>query len=291
MENKYLIYTDASADVAAVYVEQGDVTFVPMRYTVDDEERICSRPETEEFMKSFYDAQRAGKVTRTSQITPNYYVEAFEPVLKQGISVLYLCLSSGLTKTYDSVCLAARQLAEDYPDVKVIPVDTLSATGGMGLMIECAVKNRDNGMNIEENAMMLEMLRSKVAHWFMVDDLMYLKRGGRIPATSAIIGSALNIKPILEIDPEGKLITVEKKRGARMAVKMLVSKYREKKIDSMGNRVFIVHGDCQKLADDLEKQILEVNPSAEITKMMLCPVIGSHTGPGMAACIFFGERE
>ena len=290
METNYVIYTDASADIDPDFLKNNDIHFVPMRYMVGEEERLCESLEEEAFLKKFYNAQRQGKVTKTSQITPHTYVETFEPLLKEGKSVLYLSLSSGLTKTFDSVCMAANELAETYTEAKVLPVDSLCATGGMGLLLECAVQNQKNGMSIEENAQWLNDNKGNMTLWFMVDDLMYLKRGGRIPATTAIIGSALNIKPILEVDKEGKLVTIEKKRGVKMGLKALENKYKTQRNNAYGNRVYIVHGDCAEYADDVEKMIKKENPNADVTKMTLCPVIGSHTGPGMVAVIFFGEK-
>lgn len=288
--NNYLIYTDASADIDPAVIEKFDIRFVAMNYTVGDEERLCTNLETTAFLKTFYDAQRAGKETHTSQITPNFYMETFAPLLAEGKSVLYLSLSSGLTKTFDSVNLAAAELAETYSAAKVVAVDTLCATGGMGLIVEAAAKNREDGLSIDENAAWLNEHRLDVVHWFMVDDLMYLKRGGRIPAATAVLGTALNIKPLLKIDREGHLITLEKKRGYKLALKGLAEKYAAAR-DESRNRVYIVHGDCPEHADELERLVKTVNPQAEITKMMLCPIIGAHTGPGMAAVIFFGNRE
>lgn len=288
--NNYLIYTDASADIDPAVIEKFDIRFVAMNYTVGDEERLCTNLETTAFLKTFYDAQRAGKETHTSQITPNFYMETFAPLLAEGKSVLYLSLSSGLTKTFDSVNLAAAELAETYSAAKVVAVDTLCATGGMGLIVEAAAKNREDGLSIDENAAWLSEHRLDVVHWFMVDDLMYLKRGGRIPAATAVLGTALNIKPLLKIDREGHLITLEKKRGYKLALKGLAEKYAAAR-DESRNRVYIVHGDCPEHADELERLVKTVNPQAEITKMMLCPIIGAHTGPGMAAVIFFGNRE
>lgn len=286
----YVIYTDASADIDAEFLAKSGVKFVQMRYTVGDEERTCSSLEDEAFLKKFYDAQREGKTTQTSQITPNAYMEEFEPILKEGKSVLYLSLSSGLTKTFDSVQLAARELAETYTEAKVVPVDTYSATGGMGLLVEMAVANKEKGMSVEENAKWLEENCKKVVLWFMVDDLMYLKRGGRVSASTAIIGTALNIKPLLEVDGEGKLITVEKKRGVKAALKGLLAKYTETMDKSISNRVYVVHGDCRERAEELAQMVKEANPDADVTTMMLCPVIGSHTGPGMTAVIYWGTR-
>lgn len=288
--NNYLIYTDASADIDPRIIERYDIRFVAMNYTVGEEERLCANLESPDFMKKFYDAQREGRETHTSQVTPHTYIETFAPLLKEGKSVLYLSLSSGLTKTFDSVCLAASELAEEYKEAKVVAVDTLCATGGMGLLLEAAAENRAAGLSIDENADWLNAHRLNVAHWFMVDDLMYLKRGGRIPATTAVLGTALNIKPILKIDDEGKLVTLEKKRGYKLAIKELANKYTATR-DESKNRVYIVHGDCPDRADELEQLLKEINPQADITKMMLCPIIGAHTGPGMLAAIFFGNRS
>lgn len=290
MSREYVIFTDASADVDRNIVKAGDVRFVPMHYTLGGEDRVCSDIEEEALLKKFYDGQRGGETTQTSQITPQQYIDVFEPYLKEGKSVLYLSLSSGLTKTYDSVCLAIRELEDTYTDAKVVAVDSLAATGGMGLLIEEAVSNRNKGMSIDDNAAWIEENRLKVGMFFVVDDLMYLKRGGRIPATTAVIGTALNIKPILEVDNEGKLITIDKKRGVKPALKELAAKYSEKRIAGMRNRVYIVHGDSADKADALEALIREIDQKADITKMMLSPIIGAHTGPGMAAVIFFGER-
>lgn len=290
MTYNYVIYTDASADIDLEIVKEKGIRFVPMSYSVGEEERRCTCLEEEAFLKKFYDAQREGKETHTSQVTPHSYMEEFAPVLKEGISVLYLSLSSGLTQTYNSVRLAAVELAEEYTEAKVVAVDTLCATAGMGLLLEMAVKHKEEGMSLEDNAAWLEENRLNVAHFFMVDDLMYLKRGGRIPATTAILGTALNIKPVLKIEKDGTLATYDKKRGTKQAIKELAAKYAANRNDAMSNKVYIVHADCEDNALELKKQILAINGSARISTMMLCPIIGAHVGPGMMAVIFFGTR-
>lgn len=290
MARPYVIYTDASADVDKSFFEKKGVGMVPMGYTLGEQEQICANLESEETLKAFYDMQRGGNVTHTSQIIPQKYIEIFEPVLREGKDVLYLALSSGLTKTVDSANLAKQELAETVPGAVFFPVDSLAGTAGMGLLLEKAVENMEKGMTLQENAAWLEENRLRVCHWFMVEDLMYLKRGGRIPATTAVLGTALNIKPILKIDEEGKLITIDKKRGEKMAVKNLFDRYMESRDSQFGERVYIVHADCPHRADMLEKKILEANPQAQITKMYLSPIIGAHTGPGMMALIHFGKR-
>lgn len=290
MNKDYIIFTDVSIDIDPDFAKNNDIRFIPMYYTLGGEERTCTRIEDEAILKAFYDGQRNGDLTRTSQITPQQYIDIFEPILKDGMDILYISLSSGLTKTFDSVCMANKELSEMYPNAKLVPVDSLAATGGMGLLVEAAVQNKANGISIDENAKWLEAHRDKLCLWFMVEDLMYLKRGGRISGTTAVIGKTLNIKPILNIDHEGKLATIDKKRGTKTAIKELVNKYTTSKDEKLGDRIYIVHADCIENADLLEEKLKEVNPNANITKMMLSPIIGAHTGPGMLAVIHFGTK-
>ena len=222
----YIIYSDISADIPAAYAVEKDIRFIPMSYTLGSEDRVCSSIEPDEILKKFYDGQRNGDLTHTTQISPFMYVEIFEPLLKEGKSVLYISLSSGLSNTYNSSLIAADELNEKYPEARLVCVDSLAATGGMGALLEMAVKNREGGMSIEENAKYLEENRLRIYHWFMVEDLMYLKRGGRIPATTAIVGSALNIKPLLKVERDGTLSTFAKKRGAKAAMNELLELYK-----------------------------------------------------------------
>ena len=290
----YVIYMDASGDIDPAFAAENNIKIVPMNYTLGDEELLCSQMESPEVLHKYYETQRRGSLTHTSQITPGKYISIFSEELKKGIGVLYISLSSGLTQTYDSACLAARELAEDYPDVPFCPVNSLAATGGMGLLTEAAVLNRSAGMSVEENAQDLRALADRLCHFFMVDDLMYLKRGGRIPATTALLGSALNIKPILTIDPVGKLISINKKRGVKTALKELALAYKTHRDPALekkyGSRIYIMHGDAEALAVTEADLIRQYNPDARIHIMGLSPVIGAHTGPGMIAVIFYGTR-
>ena len=289
MEN-YVIYTDTSADVSKEFLRDNELFFVPMTYTLGEEERVCCGMEDEDLLKKFYDGQRAGDLTHTSQITPQQYIDTFEKHLAQGESVIYLSLSSGLTKTFDSVRIAKMDMDEKYPDAKIYPVDTLSATGGMGLLAELAVKNKKSGMSAAENAANLEEMSHKVCHIFMVEDLMYLKRGGRISATTAVVGTVMNIKPILVIDQEGRLITVAKKRGEKLALRELMTRYLDSRDTRYGNHVYITHADSGERPAILEDMLKRHDSSVSHTEMYLSPIIGAHTGPGMVAIIFFGDR-
>lgn len=288
--NDYLIYADVSMDIDPEFAKAHDIRFVPMHYSLGEEDRICQGMEDPELLKKFYQGQRDGDVTHTSQITPQSYIDAFTPSLKEGKDILYICLSSGLTKTFDSVNLAARDLAEEFPDAKVCPVDSLGATCGMGLLAEFAAQYKEAGMTIEENAKALEKIRLRICHLFMVEDLMYLKRGGRVSATTAVVGTMLNIKPILIIDDDGKLPTIDKKRGVKPALKDMMRRVAKTR-DPEYHRYYIMHADAPDRADQLRKQVTELDPEAKITVVTLGPVIGAHTGPGMAAIVWVGDRQ
>ncbi len=286
----YEIFMDTSGDIDAAFARENGIRFIGMNYTISGEERFCAGMESEEILKKFYDGQRNGDLTRTSQITPHQYAETFAPVLKEGKSVLYICLSSGLSNTFESVRLAAAGLKEEYPEQEVCPVDSLAATGGMGLITERAVKNRAAGMSVSENAEDLQRTAVNACHVFMVDDLGYLRRGGRVSAATAVVGTMLNVKPVLIINGEGKLPTIGKKRGDRQAIKMMLDRFLESR-DPSASSIYITHGDCADKADYVAQQVREKVPDADIHIMMLSPVIGAHTGPGMVSLIYWGDRS
>ena len=289
MEN-YVICMDTSGDIDPKVLDEYEVEFVPMEYLVGEEKHLATGPEKEEVMKAFYAAQRTGVETRTSQITPYVYQETFRKYLDQGRDVMYFCLSSGLSSTCESARLTVEELKEDYPDRKIYVVDTLSATGGIGFMLTRAVENRKNGMSIEENYESIMALIPRMCHFFMVEDLMYLLRGGRVSASSAYVGSMLNIKPILKIDEKGELATIAKKRGHKGAVAHLAELFEEHYDPSMGNVVYMCDGDARELQDKLKEKLLEKHPDLEFHQTYLCPVIGAHTGPGMISEIFIGKE-
>lgn len=290
MEQSYVIFSDISADVPAGYAKENDIRFISMRYSLGDEDRVCEGIETEEILKRFYDGQRNGDLTRTSQISPQIYMDVFAPVFEEGKDILYLALSSGLSSTYQSSCLAAGQLKEQFPEREIVCVDSLAATGGMGLLLEAAVQNRKEGMALSENGKWLEENRLHVCHWFMVEDLMYLKRGGRVSAATAVVGSALNIRPVLKIEEDGTLKNFAKARGTKRALNSLVDYYEAASDKKPGERIYILHADSRENAEYLEEKVKQINPQCSVTKMMLSPIIGAHTGPGMCAVVHFGRR-
>lgn len=287
----YLIFADVSIDIDKKFAAENDVKYIPMEYSLGEEIFYCTEPENDEMMHNYYDKLRNKIKTQTTQITPNKYIDIFEPHVKEGKSILYISLSSGLSNTYDSACLAVQNLKEDYDNVNIEVIDSLGATGGMGLLVESAVDNRDNGMTLEENANWLRKHANKLRHWVKVEDLMYLMRGGRVSATSAIMGTALNIKPILTINKEGKLVTVDKKRGNKQAIKSLLDRFTEDFDASVSNIVYINCADCIEDAKMLKEKLLEIKPYIEVRITMLSPIIGAHTGPDMIALIFYGSER
>lgn len=288
MDN-YIICMDASGDIIKEAAAGNGIEFVPMEYSLGEEMRTSHGCESEEILKKFYDGQRGGDLTKTSQISPFMYEEYFQQFLEKGQSILYFCLSSGLSSTYQSSILAAENLKEKYPDTEVLSVDTLAATGGIGLLVEKAIENRDAGMDIHENFESIKALVPHLRHFFMVQDLMYLKRGGRVSAATAIVGSALNIKPILKIDEDGKLATIDKKRGNKAAMSALFAYFKENYDPGLGNKIYICDGDAPELAESLAAKVEEAVPGITVRRMMLSPIIGAHTGPGMLSMILFGH--
>ncbi|MDO4311750.1 MAG: DegV family protein [Eubacteriales bacterium] len=287
----YFIYSDVSLDIEHSFAKEEDIRFVPMEYMVGEDTFRCTELQSDEAMHNFYEKLRLKQETKTSQITPIHYMDCFEPLVRDGKGLIYLCLSSGLSDTCSSASLAVQELEEKYGEVHIEVVDTLGATGGMGLLAEMAAKNRRQGMSLEENAADLRKHALDIQYWFKVEDLMYLMRGGRVSAATAIMGTALNIKPILTIKSDGKLDTIDKKRGNKQAVKGLISHFEETYNPELGNTVYICCADCMKDAKSLKESLLAAHPELDVKITMLSPIIGAHTGPDMLSLIHFGRNR
>ena len=284
----YLIVMDASADIdSKVFIEE-DIRFIPMQYSLNEEMRESKGIESEELLKSFYDSQRSGELTKTTQITPYQYINFFSKLLNEGYSILYLSLSSGLSSTYQSAMLAASELNDEHKDEKVYVVDSLGATGGIGVLLELACKYRKEGKSIEENCALLNNAKLKLHHFFMVQDLMYLRRGGRVSGATAVVGTVLGIKPILKIDENGKLVSFTKRRGNKLALEELAKLFNEN-YELNDSPIYIVDGDAKELGDFLASEIKKLIPEAVVKRNMLSPIIGAHTGPGLVAVCFIGK--
>ncbi len=284
----YLIVMDASADIdSKVFIEE-DIRFIPMQYSLNEEMRESKGIESEELLKSFYESQRSGELTKTTQITPYQYINFFSKLLNEGYSILYLSLSSGLSSTYQSAMLAASELNDEHKDEKVYVVDSLGATGGIGVLLELACKYRKEGKSIEENCALLNNAKLKLHHFFMVQDLMYLRRGGRVSGATAVVGTVLGIRPILKIDENGKLVNFTKRRGNKLALEELAKLFNEN-YELNDSPIYIVDGDAKELGDFLASEIKKIAPNAVVKRNMLSPIIGAHTGPGLVAVCFIGK--
>ncbi len=281
MEN-YNIFVDLSADIDNKIIEKYDIKFIPMNYTIDDKEYVSNLYLKDIEMENFYNEMRAGKITKTTQITPFQYVEFLKEYAEKGENILYITLSSGLSNTYNSALLAKQELEDDYPNFKMMVVDSLGATGGIGVLAEIAAKNRESGMSLEDNFKFMDNIRHNLRHWFFVDDLKYLKRGGRVSGSKAFIAATLNIKPIMCTSEEGKLISIGKKIGTKRAAMAIVDKYFETR-DENYNIIYISHGDDIDSANLIKRLLLEKDKSLNIYITQICPVIGCHSGPGTVA--------
>ena len=285
----YVIMMDVSGELDMSIPANTEVEFLSMEYSLNDAMLTCAFPENREKLKPFYDAQRSGDLTHTSQISPFMYETAAKARFEKGLDVLCITLSSGLSSTYNSALTAKAELDDEYPDHKFVPVDSLGATGGMGVLAERAMRNKAAGMDIEANAADLREAATHLCHWFFVQDLQYLKRGGRISAATAILGGALNIKPILRIAPNGKLETIGKKRGNSQAVKAIVECFARQYAPASPDPIYITDADDEELSLQAAAAILERFPNAAIRRVPMSPIIGAHTGPGAITLCHIGK--
>ena len=246
---------------------------------------------TEAWLKDMFDGLRSGEKASTSAVNPEGWKDVIEPVLAGGQDALVLTFSSGLSTTYQSAVIAADELKEAYPERKILVIDTLCASRGQGLLVWYACKKRDEGMTLEELAAWCEEKRFRLCHWFTVDDLMYLKRGGRVSAATALVGTMLKIKPVLHVDDEGHLINVSKVRGRKASIQALADKMGQLGLPGENDTVFICHGDCQEDAETLAAIVKEQYGVKNVVIYYVGAVIGSHSGPGTLALFFLGEHR
>ncbi len=284
----YRIITDTCCDYPASMYEELGLVAVPLvlNYKGETLESV-----TEPQLRQLYAGLRAGEVATTSAVNPQGWKTVIEPVLAGGEDALVMAFSSGLSTTYQSAVIAAQELQEQYPDRKLLVVDTLSASMGQGLYVYYACKKRDEGMSLEELYRWCEEHKQNICHWFTVDDLMYLKRGGRVSAATALVGTMLQIKPVLHMDHEGHLINVGKARGRKASLDALVKKIQELGLPGENDVMFISHGDCIEDARYVEKAMREKCGAKEVVISYVGGVIGSHSGPGTVAVFFLGKNR
>lgn len=288
---EYQIFTDATADIAAdMMVKMPETNVIPMNVEIGGREYIYGRKGTIT-AKEFYRLQREGSFATTSQITPSTYFQYFEPCLRGGKDILYLSFSSGMSGTYQSAQLAAEELKKEYPEREIICLDTLCASVGEGFFVREAAQKQSEGFTLEELTEWAENHRLQVCHWFTVDTFEHLRHGGRVSAATAVVGTALQIKPLLHVDDEGCLQVIGKARGRKRAIAMQLSKMEQGWSPEVGKRVLIGHGDAPEAAEILRKEISGKFPEAEIGITDIGPIIGAHTGPGMLAVIYWGNNR
>jgi len=284
----YRIITDSCCDLPKSLIQSLDIDVVQLTLLFRNEE--LTDP-SEAQIKTMYNALRKGEAASTSAVNPLGWRQAIESVLKTGQDALVMVFSSGLSTTYQSAVIAAQELAEEYPERTVKVVDTLAASLGQGLLVFYACRKRDEGLSLEELATWCEDNRLKLCHWFTVDDLMFLKRGGRISAATALVGTMLNIKPVLHVDDEGHLISVSKCRGRKNALEALVKKLEQNGLPGENETVFISHGDCIEDAQIVERLVRERCGAKTVLIDYVGAVIGSHSGPGTVALFFLGSKR
>lgn len=286
----YRIITDSTADLVSHDIEALDVTVIPMEIVIDGVPYMHDPTGKELTTKDFYQMLREGKTSTTSQIPIAVYEDWFRPVLEEGHDVLFICLSSGLTGSYNNASLAAKELMEQFPERKVLIVDSLAATRAEALLVEECAALRKEGKSLEYVYNWALESRDNVRHWFTVDDLNHLKRGGRISAASALIGGMLGIKPIISMDENGKLFTVDKVRGRKASMDFLLDRFVAEYIPDRGT-ICVVHGDCLEDAEYCLKQIKERTGAKNVKIEHIGPVIGSHTGPSIVGIAFMGKKQ
>ena len=284
----FQIITDSCCDFPTPMYGQLGLTFVPLTVefrgnTFDDK--------NDDTLKDMYQGLRAGEVAKTSAVNPSRWSQAMEKALAAGKDVLVLAFSSGLSTTYQSAVIAAEELKDAYPDRKIQVIDTLCASMGEGLLVWYACKKRDEGLSLDEVAQWVLDNRLHLCHWFTVDDLMYLKRGGRISAATALVGTMLQIKPLLHVDDEGHLINMTKTRGRKAAIDAMVKKAQELRAGYDNSTMFISHGDCLSDAEYLSRQLKEKCGVKDVVISYVGAVIGSHSGPGTLALFFLGSHR
>ncbi len=290
-EKDYVILTDSTTDISQEIADEIDVKVWPMQFELDGLTYRNFPDEREMKSDEFYDIMRKGKMPKTSQINVVDFCEYFSEYLDKGLDVLYICFSSGLSGTYNNSLIAIEELKGRYPDRKIISVDSLAASMGEGLLVYLAAQQKKKGMGLEELAKWVEDNRLHLCHWFTVDDLHHLKRGGRVTAATAIVGSALNIKPVLHVDDEGHLINMSKVRGRKASLNAMVDQMVETYTDQF-DTVMICQGGCH---DDAEYLAGEVKKRVKGVKKLIMgnigPVIGAHAGPGVLALFFYGDHR
>ena len=287
----FIILTDSSADLSGEMAQAADVQVLPLTFTIGGAD-YHNYPDNREMDPHLFSQRlRAGEVATTAAVNMNQYAEAIEPLLQAGRDVLVLAFSSGLSATFQSSKLAVEELSEKYPERKLYTVDTLCASLGQGLLVWYAARMKNEGRGIGAVRDWPEENKLHLCHWFTVDDLHFLKRGGRISSATAVLGTMLSIKPVLHVDDTGHLVPVSKTRGRKASLLALVDRMAESAVDPAGQTIFISHGDCEADAEFVADEVRRRFGVQDIYINYVGPVIGNHSGPGTLALFFLGSRR
>ena len=287
----FYLLTDAACDLDKEFVDSQENFYVfPMNYSINGQEYEFTSFDGSPALKELYDSMREGAVPTTAQINLNEYLDVFTRLVKEGHEALYLSLSSGLSGTYQTAVLARSMVMEKHPEAHLYVVDSLSAASGQGLLVYLALEQRKNGMDARQLADWVTDNRQHIIHWFTVDKLDYLYRGGRVSRSTAIMGDMLRIKPVMNVNFEGKLVAQDKVAGRKRSLKEMADRYEATADRSRWNTVFIAHGDCAEDAEYLAEKVREINPEVKIRMQRVGTIIGCHTGPGIMTLFFWSNQ-
>lgn len=287
----YVIITDSCANLTDEMIEQFNIGVLPLSFHVNGEEYKSYEQGKKSDLKKFYEMMRNKEAITTSLISPDQFVQFFTKYLEAGQDVLYVGFSSALSGTYQSSTIAAEDLREAFPERKIVTIDSLCASAGQGLLVYYACLMQEEGKSMEEVKAWVEDNRLRSCHWFTCDDLFFLKRGGRVSASAAVLGSLLQVKPVMHVTDEGKLAVFSKARGRKQAMQSLV-KHMEETVENPEEQVIIItHGDCEDEALAIKKMVEEKFTVKEVIVTYLDPVIGAHAGPGTLALFYMGSNR
>lgn len=284
----FCITTDSNADLPKSYLLEHDIHAITLSYTVDGKVYDDDNPLP---VETFYDKMRKGAMPTTAQVNPEAAMTLFRSLLADHDEILHIAFSSAMSGSYQNVAIAAQELAAEYPDKRIIVIDSLCASLGEGLLVHKAMQMRDAGKSLDETAAWVEQNKLHVCHNFTVDDLNHLYRGGRVSKTTALVGTMLSVKPVMHVDDEGRLVAVGKVRGRRKSLDALVDRMGERIAGWANPEVFISHGDCLADAEYVRDQVRERFGVQDFLINFVGPSIGAHSGPGTVALFFFGESR
>ncbi|CAM3025555.1 DegV family protein [Clostridium sporogenes] len=287
---EYIIMTDSCCDLSSEYIEKNDIPYVPLTCSVEGKEYIDNFGQSLPY-KEFYEAMIKGEIPKTSQPSPESYYKVFKDLIDKDKDILYVCVSSGLSGTYNSANIAKNMILDEFRNARIEIVDVLTASLGQGIMVIKAMDMKKNGLTIDEVTNYLEENKLNLNSYMVVNDLIHLKRGGRISTAAALIGTVLNIKPILTLNDEGRVITVRKAKGRKVAIRKLTEIVIERMKNPEEEIVAISHGDSDLDAEKLKERILKEIKVKDVIINYVGPVVGTYGGPGSLNVFFMSDHR